>query len=58
MTKLLNVFKTLITSIPNILQDRTQTLEQYIVANNPQDASQVENLERQYYARQLRGKMI
>lgn len=58
MTKLLNVFKTLITSIPNVLQDRTQTLEQYIVANNPQDASQVENLERQYYARQLRGKMI
>lgn len=58
MTKLLNVFKTLITSIPNMLQDRTQTLEQYIVANNPQDASQVENLERQYYARQLRGKMI
>lgn len=58
MTKLLNVFKTLITSIPNMLQDRTQTLEQYIVANNPQDANQVENLERQYYARQLRGKMI
>jgi hypothetical protein len=58
MTKLLNVFKTMIAGIPNMLQDRTQTLEQYIVANNPQTANHVEQLERQYYARQLRGKMI
>jgi len=58
MTKLLNVFKKVIVGIPNILQDRTQTLEQYIIANKPHSASHVEQLEREYYARKLRSKMM
>ena len=42
----------------NILRDRTQSLEQYILSHNPQTPMHVEQLERQYYARELRNKMI
>ena len=41
-----------------ILRDRTQTLEQYIIANNPQDSSQVEHLERQYSMRNSLGRLV
>jgi hypothetical protein len=41
-----------------ILRDRTQTLEQYIIANNPQDSAQVEHLERQYSMRNSLGRLI
>lgn len=42
----------------DVLRDRTETLEQYIVSRNPQTPMHVEQLEREYYARQLRGRMI
>ena len=35
----------------DLFKDRTTTLEQYIVRNTPQNATQVEALEREYYAR-------
>lgn len=48
MMKLLVAFKNLFSVI---FKDRNQTLEQYIVSNNPQNATQVEALEREYYAK-------
>jgi hypothetical protein len=48
MTKLLIAFKHLFSVI---FKDRSQTLEQYIVSNNPQNSTQVEALEREYYAK-------
>lgn len=53
--KLLHACKTF---LHYVLRDRSQTLEQYIVANNPQNTMHVEQLERQYYARALRGRMV
>ena len=41
-----------------VLRDRSQTLEQYILSHNPQNEMHVEQLERQYYARVLRNRMI
>jgi hypothetical protein len=48
MIKLLLAFKEFFSEL---FRDRTTTLEQYIVRNNPQNATQVEALEREYYAR-------
>ena len=48
MTKLLIAFKTLFSVL---FRDRNQTLEQYIVSNNPQNNAQVEALEREFYAK-------
>jgi hypothetical protein len=41
-----------------VLRDRSQTLEEYILAHDPQTPMHVEQLERQYYAKALRNKMI
>lgn len=41
-----------------VFRDRSQSLQEYILANNPQTAMHVEQLERQYYARALKNKMI
>ena len=48
MMKLLVAFKQFISTL---FRDRNQTLEQYIVSNNPQNSTQVEALEREYYAK-------
>jgi hypothetical protein len=48
MMKLLIAFKHLFSAI---FKDRNQTLEQYIISNNPQNATQVEALEREFYAK-------
>jgi hypothetical protein len=40
-----------------VFRDRSQTLEEYILAHDPQTPMHVEQLERQYYARALRNKM-
>jgi len=40
-----------------VFRDRSQTLEQYILSHNPQTPMQVEQLERQYYARASRKRM-
>jgi hypothetical protein len=48
MIKLLKNFNTFLSEL---FRDRNQTLEQYIVSNNPQNSSQVEALEREYYAK-------
>ena len=48
MTKLLIACKTLFSVL---FRDRNQTLEQYIISNNPQNANQVEALEREFYAK-------
>jgi hypothetical protein len=48
MMKLLIAFKTLFSVI---FKDRNQTLEQYIISNNPQNNVQVEALEREFYAK-------
>jgi hypothetical protein len=40
-----------------VFRDRSQTLESYILSHKPQTPMQVEQLERQYYARELRKKM-
>jgi hypothetical protein len=42
----------------DVLRDRTTTLEEFILANNPQTALQVEQLEREYYAKLRRGSMV
>lgn len=42
----------------HVFRDRTTTLEQFILANNPQNTMQVEQLERMYYAREQRKQMI
>ena len=56
------MINTILNSLSNvvsfILRDRTQTLEQYIIANNPQDAAEVEYLERQYSMRNSLGRLI
>jgi hypothetical protein len=41
-----------------VFRDRSQTLEEYILAHDPQTPMHVEQLERQYYAKALRNKMI
>jgi hypothetical protein len=41
-----------------VFRDRSQTLEQYILSQNPQTQMQVEQLERQYYARVSRNRMV
>jgi hypothetical protein len=41
-----------------VFRDRSQTLQEYILDNNPQTQMHVEQLERQYYARAFRNKMI
>jgi hypothetical protein len=41
-----------------VFRDRSQTLEQYILSQNPQNQMHVEQLERQYYARVARNRMI
>jgi hypothetical protein len=48
MMKLLIAFKEFLSTL---FKDRNQTLEQYIVSNNPQNATQVEALEREFYAK-------
>jgi len=53
--KFIHAFKTL---LRDVLRDRTTTLEQYILAHNPQTALHVEQLEREYYARLRRGSMV
>jgi hypothetical protein len=41
-----------------VFRDRTQSLEEYILAHNPQTSLHVEQLEQQYYARMGRNRMI
>jgi len=41
-----------------VLRDRSQTLQEYVDAHNPQTALQVEHLERQYYARASRNRLV
>ena len=48
MTKLLKDFNGFLS---DLFRDRTQSLEEYVTRNNPQTASQVEALEREYYAK-------
>jgi hypothetical protein len=42
----------------DVLRDRTTTLEEYVNSKNPQTALQVEQLEREYYAKLRRGSMV
>jgi len=42
----------------DVFRDRTTTLEQFIKSRNPQTANQVEQLEREYYAKRQRGTMV
>jgi hypothetical protein len=53
--KFLSAFKSL---IGNVLRDRTTTLEEYILAHDPQSPLHVEQLEREYYAYLRRGGMV
>jgi hypothetical protein len=53
-----NSLNTLSSAVSFILRDRSQTLEQYIIANNPQNTAQVEHLERQYTIRNSLGKLV
>jgi hypothetical protein len=52
------ILRALSSVVSFILRDRSQTLEQYIVAHNPQDSAQVEELERRYNMRNSLGKLI
>jgi hypothetical protein len=42
----------------DVLRDRTSSLEEYIVSRNPQSPLHVEQLEREYYAKLNRGRMV
>ena len=42
----------------DVFRDRTTTLEQFIKSRNPQTPSQVEQLEREFYAKRQRGTMV
>lgn len=42
----------------DVLRDRSTTLEEYIVSKNPQTPFHVEQLEREWNAKQQRGRMI
>jgi len=53
--KFLHVFKSFFS---NVLRDRTTTLEQYILARNPQTSTHVEQLEREYHAFDRRKGMV
>jgi hypothetical protein len=53
--KFLHTFKTF---LRDVLRDRSTTLEQYILARNPQTPLHVEQLEREYYAKLRRGSMV
>ena len=46
------------TFLRSIFRDRTTTLEEFILINNPQTQFQVEQLEREYYASLQRGSMV
>jgi hypothetical protein len=48
MMLLLKNFKDFVSTL---FTDRNQTLEDYIISNNPQNAAQVEALEREFYAK-------
>lgn len=48
---MIQLLKNFNTFVSDLFRDRSLTLEQYIVRNNPQNASQVEALEREYYAK-------
>jgi hypothetical protein len=41
-----------------VFRDRSQTLEDYILAHDPQSPLHVEQLERQYYARLSRNRLV
>jgi len=53
-----NIFKSLSNIVSFILRDRSQTLEQYILANDPQNSSQVEQLEREFTMRNSLGNLV
>jgi hypothetical protein len=53
-----NILNSLSSIVSFILRDRSQTLEQYILANDPQNSSQVEQLEREYTMRNSLGRFV
>ena len=55
MTSILNSLSNIVSFI---LRDRSESLEQYIVANDPQNTAQVEHLERQYTMRNSLGRLV